>query len=293
MRFIIVGAFCVIFDFIRCPLQWLFSFGRTIKIAETLELKSNKIEFEYNEVGIVIHHFSPYGLSFSKQIGNQKFEVGVDSILKEAEQSPFSVFCYVADSTESYFKELQASYPNVNFIRTKGERFDFNSYFESTNLDSYSDFEYIAFFNDNVQEGSNLTRFLLDGVKAMKQNPQYAIAGIGTNTNLTQSVFRRSFSPHIQTYAWLTKAKEFKKFAKRRQIWLKKSYSKPLLKQLICRLFEQGYSKWLLLRGFGLLVIRDKKVFSYIRQNRFFDRRNAWPLDLGDSREVVTNPFKL
>lgn len=294
MKLLVNGLLCLIYDVLRCPVQFVLGFvfrvipAKGIEVPETAGVSCNE------SIGIVVHHFAPYGRAFVKTLGGREYSVGINNLLPQVNMSGVRAICYVAGAQDkSYIEILKNEYSNIKFEQVSGERYDFESYFKGAGYFQTQGVKFLAFFNDNVEEGSNFLEFIRYSLAVLSNNKKCALLGIGTNTYLTQSLFKKSFSPHIQTYAWVTRAECFMEFAVKRLKWLETSWDKPMLKQLICRLFEQGYSRWLLYRGYLFVVKNGNSSFGYRRTLKWFDFISHWNGYLGDSRHLKAHPFQL
>ena len=162
---------------------------------------------------------------------------------------------------------LKNQYPQIAFIGTNQDKFDFYSYLKSTEL-LLGNFRLYFFVNDNLDLSSSFNSFLARALLRLNIR-KTAIVGVGYNTYLTQSIFRRAFSPHIQTYGFLIKKEIFEAFVQDNRWYLKSRDVNFQKKQSICRILEQGLSHFILRRGYSIHFCGSDYDFSYQRRNRF------------------------
>ncbi len=296
MRLAFNGLCCLLFDLFRCPVQFFLNLFSSRFFTSPMH-SVRDIDFSNSEdlsLGIVIHHYAPYGMSFKKKMSCNVYDVGLGHLLGQVNQCAYPSICYVADGSESYIQSLSRQFERIRFVPITGKYFDFLSYFSGASFfQKKLQPNYIAFFNDNIQENSDLESFIDFSVSALENNKKCALVGRGSNTYLTQSLFKKSFSPHVQTFAWVTRSSFFYEFSKTRSAWLGSAFPNFFLKQLVCRLLEQGYSQWLLSRGNSIIVKQEDIIVNYYRRSRWFDTSVDWLGIHGDSRFKEKNPFQL
>ena len=122
-------------------------------------------------------------------------------------------------------------------------------------------------------------------------NSSTGMIGVGSNTFLTQSFFKRSFSPHIQTYGFFIKKSIFDEFASDFKWFLTSIECNFLFKSGLCRLLEQGLSKSALLGNHGLGFIQKNRLTTYRRRLKYLDLEKDWTGIAGDYRDSCPSPF--
>ena len=259
---------------------------------EHMELKKPLLPIKndlLNDVLVVVHHFAPNGIKYQKNCLNRNHKVGVGIIFEQLNSLDIEVHCLVADSDDTYFESLQLQFPNIKFHKTNGEKYDFPSYFYGVRFRKESH-NYYCMFNDNVDVKSDIVEFI-KAAKSAIDKLNLGMVGVGSNTFLIQSVFRKSFSPHIQTYGFLVEKQLFEEFSARYE-WYQQSWEpKFFRKQGLCRILEQGLSKHILAKQRGLGFIQRGKLLTYIRRFKWFDLHKDWVGVYGDWRGVGESPF--
>lgn len=280
----------LIADLLRCPLQWTVNFvGRKGQKKENF-VPQNFDDCVLNDVCVVLHHHAPRGLSFWKSAGGADYLVGVGVVLEQLKDTGLSVNCFVADASEDYLLELRNRFSEINFIATAGNKYDFLSYLKAPKLADTYKCKYYCMFNDNVDSQSNIVEFMKSAKRSVVSS-SIGMIGVGSNTFLTQSFFKRSFSPHIQTYGFFIKKSIFDKFGADFRWFLTSKESKLLLKSALCRLLEQGLSKSVLLGNHGLGFIQKNHLITYRRRLRHLDLEKDWTSIAGDYRNSCPSPF--
>ena len=287
----------ILYDLLLFPIQAFINFFYQNK-KQNLKffLNSNeRLNVDSDEMRIFIHHYAPRGLSSKKTIGNKTYKVGIGNILKQAQSLNLDCWVYVADSDNDYYAELTSKYPSLKFFKTNSACLDFGSYIEGAKkelIEPNSKLKYYCMMNDNIDIESNLKTFLYNSVSSLKRIPSLCLVGVGTNTEVRQSILQKAFHPHIQTFCFVVEKNMFNKFLKINDIEKIKS-KKFFKKQIICRIFEQGLSSFILKRGLSFGIFKDKQIILYNRTIRLMDLKKDWPIMDGDSRIKSNNPFKI
>lgn len=280
----------LICDFFRCPLQVILNRWHSLMEPKELITPNSSIKNDLlSDVLVVVHHFAPNGIKYQKKCLNRTHEVGVGIIFQQLNGLDIEVRCCVADSDDTYFESLKLQFPNIKFHKTNGEKYDFPSYFYGARFCNESH-KYYCMFNDNVDVKSDIVGFI-KAAKSSIDNINLGMVGVGSNTLLIQSIFRESFSPHIQTYGFLVEKQLFEEFSARYE-WYQHSWEpKFFRKQGLCRLLEQGLSKYILSKELGLGFIQMGKLITYTRRSKWFDLHKDWIGIYGDWRGVAESPF--
>ncbi len=132
MRLIIEGVLVLFFDFFRCPVQSLANWSRSLLAKKySVDAKQNLKDSRSpsRSLGVVVHHYAPYGREYKKKLCGRTYDVGVNYILEDLNRSNYSCICYVADSSENYFEELVDAFPYISFVKASGKHYDFGSFF--------------------------------------------------------------------------------------------------------------------------------------------------------------------
>jgi len=288
MLFYVIGFTLLIFDLLYRPLNSLISILR-----KKPTLNKDILNSESDDKHIVcIHHYVPLGLSYTKHIGGKDYVVGAQCILELSHLSNFDVFCVLLNPKGQNIDEYYQRYPAVKFIVSQENKYDFDSYFKLTNLMANKPIKTISFFNDNVDVSSEVESFVIKANSIINSNKSIGIVGLGSNTVLTQSLFKKSFSPHVQTYGFTIQLELMIAFTSFWQPILKKAWVGKFFKILVCRLLEQGLSKFILSSGYSLGFLRNGELKSYTRRYRCLDSEVDWPLGKGDYRITASSPFR-
>lgn len=278
--------FILLKDVVIVPLSCLFNFFSF----DNKSTYSQEVSRDNEEHLICVHHYVPRGVRFKKDIGGREFDLGVDVVFSLANINRFRVYCYLLGVSDAQLEEYKANYPRVFFFKQEINKFDFYSYFNFTKLPVYSEYSSVSFFNDNVDLKSDLESFVKQSSTLISNS--IGIVGIGYNSNMTQSVFKTAFSPHIQTFGFTVSSSIFSLFAQKWYAALDSAYESTLFKAGVCRLLEQGISKYVLSKGLGMGIIKNKRVYVYKRRFRYFDLSNDWTLPRKDSRLFEKCPFR-
>jgi len=288
MLFYIIGFTLLIFDLLFRPLNSVISILRSKTILNKVVLDSKSDE----KHTVCIHHYVPLGLNYTKHIGGKDYVVGAQSILELSHLSSFDVFCVLLNPKGQNIDEYYQRYPAVKFIISQENRYDFDSYFKLTKLMANRPLRAISFFNDNVAVNSDVAAFVVKTNLIINLNRSIGMVGLGSNTVLTQSLFKKSFSPHVQTYGFTVQLELMIAFTSFWQPILKKAWIGKFFKIFVCRLLEQGLSKFILSSGHSLGFLRNGELKCYTRKYRCFDSEVDWPLGKGDYRITENSPFR-
>ena len=106
-----------------------------------------------------------------------------------------------------------------------------------------------------------------------------------------ENFFKKSFSPHVQTYGFFISKSIFDEFVKEFNWYLTSKDLDFLLKSALCRLLEQGLSKFALHRNYGLGFIQRNRLIKYRRRLKFLDLKGDWTGVVGDYRYSCPSPF--
>ena len=274
----------------RCPLQWAISVA-WISLGKEEEISFYKSrDCELNDVRIVLHHYAPRGLSFWKTAADGDHFVGIGTVLKQLNDTGLIVTCFVADAAEGYIQELRRRFGGVIFWPSVGRKYDFYSYLKTPYLEETDSCKYYCMFNDNVDCQSNIIEFM-QSAKLSMADSRLGMVGVGSNTYLTQSLFKKSFSPHVQTYGFFIRKNIFDEFVKEFNWYLTSKDLDILLKSAVCRLLEQGLSKFALHSNYGLGFIQGNRLIKYRRRLKFLDLKGDWAGVVGDFRNSCPSPF--
>lgn len=239
---------------------------------------------------VCAHHFVPRGETFIKEIGGQSFELGIRPVLELSYDDDVLVYCFLQNGSVEDFKRFEIKYPKVVFQISNTNKYDFYNYFLFIRNKISEEYSSVTFFNDNVDLNSNLLAFVRKSSLLLNENIK--IVGLGYNTHLTQSIFKKHFSPHVQTYGFTVCRHTFYAFSKKWFDKLDKAYLFPFYKILVCRMLEQGISKYILSAGNTISILKESCFYQYSRSNIYFDFYKDWPLKFGDSRYKSNNPFR-
>tara|TARA_Y100000768_G_scaffold223840_1_gene168953 strand:+ start:24810 stop:25715 length:906 start_codon:yes stop_codon:yes gene_type:complete len=285
----------ILYDLLIFPIQALINFfyeGNKQNLKFLLNSK-NRLAFDNDELRIFIHHYAPRGLSSKKTIDNKIYNVGIGNILKQANSLNLDCWVFVADSDNDYYAKLALKYPSLKFFKTNSACLDFGSYIDGAKkelLETDSKVKYYCMMNDNIDCKSDLKTFLYNSVSSFNRIPSLSLIGVGTNSEVRQSILQKAFHPHIQTFCFVVKKQLFNNFFKINDIEKIKS-TKFFKKQIICRIFEQGLSSFLLKKGLSFAIFKDKQIILYNRTVRLIDLKKDWFMVNGDSRIKSNNPF--
>ena len=286
----------LIYDLIFFPLQYAINFFYQNNNEDSKYIiNGSGTHVNPEEVCIIIHHYALRGLRSRKIIGNKKYLLGLENILTQAELLKIKCHIYVADSEDNYFFHLESRFPSLKFLRTNSSCYDFGSYVQAAKKEmksKESKIKYYCMMNDNIDLNSDLKKFLSYSVCSFSNIPDLSLVGVGTNTEVRQSLFQAAFHPHIQTYCFIVRKNIFDNFCKENDINEIKKI-KILRKQIICRFLEQGLSSFILRKGNSFGIFKDKEIILYNRTMKFIDLKKDWLMERGDSRIKADNPFRI
>ena len=273
-------------------MQYMLNLRKKIYLKTNFEISNinNKYIPNFSDIQIVIHHYADRGLYFKKNIGKKQFSCGVGNLLKELNNSNISCMCFVADGKDNYFENLEREFSNIRFLKTSSKYYDFGTY-ETASRIAKNEKKYFCFLNDNIDTDSNVIEFL-KSAKYATEDPLIGIVGSGYNTELRQSLFNKTFRPHIQTFCFFVKSDIFHRFLAVRGGVNQMKYI-PFKKQIICRMYEIGLSAFILGRGMKIAIIKGKILYKYSRRFSSFDLKVDWNLVEGDSRFIYDLPFNV
>ena len=280
--------FELVLDFFRFPLQLFFNqFILRKKIYNPEKMIFNKNSFE--DVLIIIHHYAKTGTKFVKATRSGNHRVGVEYILNQVLNNNLNCICFVEDSSINYFNDLNKGFPSITFVNSHEKKFDFPSYLQAKKYSS-NKIRYYCMLNDNFDKNSNIISFISSGLNLVV-NHNIGLVGVGSNSYVTQSLFKFGFKPHVQTYAYLCESRTFDSFSKKFD-WFLKSYNNNFyFKQMVCRILEQGLSDFYLKSGKGIAFIQGNNLIKYFRRNKFLDFKKDWTGISGDYRHNNDSPF--
>lgn len=215
-----------------------------------------------NTIGICVHHYSKRNLRFDKVIHGNKFELGLEGICAQS-----SISRFINKSSEDISKEYL---------------FDFYTYLCEELREDVG-----VFMNDNVSLDFNLKAWETLSLYLIK-SLDVGLVGIGCNSFLTQSLFfPRQHAPHVQTYLFSIDRKIWNKF-RLKMLWYRKVAALPssIGKQLVCRILEQGVTRYCLRDSRRIALVRENNVYIFSAE-AWNSRSVSWPLEKGDYRYKV------
>lgn len=293
MLFFIHFFIKIIQDFIIVPINYIVNYCLSSESVNNSSYFDDNCSNNTSSFLVCVHHYVPRGIKYKKLLGNRVFDLGVDVVLKLSKYKNFKVYCYLLSCSKDNLAFYNSMYPNVTFILQKSNKYDFFSYLDFSNNDIYSNYDSVSYFNDNVDLNSDVVSFIIKSSQVVKNdNNNLSLIGLGYNTRLTQSIFKNAFSPHIQTFGFTVETSIFKKFSLKWYKILKNSYTLPLFKAAVCRLLEQGISKFVLGKGYSIAVLKAHEMHCYRRRFFYLDLLCDWSLPRDDSRLHELYPFR-
>ena len=148
--------------------------------------------------------------------------------------------------------------------------------------------------NDNIAIDFDMDIFLKTSFSIFRENKSLGIIGIGSNNQLRISLFKRWFTPHIQTNVFIIKSEIMKDFIKINKWFLNLKKLLPYSKHAICRQLEIGLSLHVLKSEKSLCFLQEENNFIYSRYHSALDFKSDWIGIDGDYRYYTkSNPFKI
>ncbi len=291
MILLIKFIFRLVFDLYQFPVFYLRKLF-IIFNSETKIISEQKIIIDNNLIEnfqVIIHHFAPRTLNYTKTINGRDFELGLEKVLFFLNSINIPCVLNVTDSKPEYIKGLKQKYKSIRIEDSKINMYDFKTYLDSDLHQPFS-----TFLNDNIAIDFNMDIFLKTSFSIFRDNKSLGIVGIGSNSQLRISLFKRWFTPHIQTNVFIIKSELMKDFIKINKWFLNSKKLLPYSKHAICRLLEIGLSLHVLKSEKSLCFLQEENNFIYSRYHSTLDFKSDWIGIDGDYRYYTkSNPYKL
>ena len=274
-------------DIFYYPLQYIKFNSANTKIG----IKRTRIPVACKNVYIGIHEWAGYSPSRIKKLKNGKiFQCGLlyqlqrFSMEKNVSKYHLTITVTISDS-EKYNYDInwvKRNSDQVMLVSNIGQ--DFSGY--SAFYNSIKDYpnSYIILTNSSV---NNLMDPFLDKyLTYMENNPDVGLLRVSYSTKMFQTLIRRNFTPHIQSFFILTTISVL------REIVMKNGGEFPGArignKHLLIRNGEIRLSQLALSLGYNLAVVRPDIGIPFK-----FVSKNEWSMPKGDIRLSVKDPNRI
>lgn len=243
---------------------------------------------EDDTVYVCVHEWGGYPIIRNKTLKDGKtFTCGLKAQLMryEKERKSRLVDLTVTMSDSNKCKDLDyIKKHSDNFIEVSNVGMDFSGYASfhkriRGNLNSY-----VILSNSSVDISQDI---FLDGyIKYMEDNPDVGILGISYSTKMYQTLIRRNFMPHIQSFFLFTTIDVLNEIVENNQGHFPGENVSN--KRLLIREGEIGLSTLALNLGYNLAVVfpTTGKPFKFVNQLQ-------WDKPLGDIRLKIDCPNRI
>ena len=193
----------LIYDLFQFPFHFLKKMKYNyLYVNNSILEKTITIENNLNkDFQVIIHHFAPFKLNHIKNINGRDFNLGLEGVLNYLDTNNITCVVKVTESEPNYILELKKRFKSLNIEISKINLFDFGTYISNDLNQTYS-----IFLNDNIAIDFDFELFLKSSFSIFKEYENIGIIGLGSNSQLRISLFKKWFSPHVQTNIFMIKS---------------------------------------------------------------------------------------
>lgn len=265
------------------------------RLSSRKDLKKNNIrkEIETDQIYVNIHEWGGYNLERSKKVSViPDFDCGLRFQLERFNNAKknLNIFLNVTLSEPNLHHDLlfiENNCDNLDFVDNNGMDFSGYSFFYE-NIKNRKN-AYVILTNSSVNKIS--TDFLKDYIEYMDKHKEIGILGVSYCSKMIQTLIKNNFTPHIQSFFYLTTIDVLKQIVKKNKKFPGKGINHKLL---LIREGEIKVSKLVQSLGYQLAVVTEKGDVQHFGKNCFWDNgRNRWKLKIGDARLFTKFPNKI
>lgn len=273
----------LIVEAIVLPLLYLTHWAKVFFCNQSVGTKIRE-SVQDAKIKVIIHEWGGYPVVRSKTIKHgATFECGLKSQIERfSNKDKFEMTISMSDIHR--FKERTWLCSNYNVINVDNKGMDFTGYgvfFEKIKDSANS---YIILTNTSVN--SLQTDFIDDYIQYMENNRDVGMLGVSYCTKMIQTLMRKNFIPHLQSFFLLTTTQVLNEV-----VALNKGQFPGCgidHKLLLIREGEIKISQLIQQLGYRLAVVNPLDGIPY----KFTNYRN-WSLPKGDIRQILTEPNKI
>lgn len=284
------------------PFLYLFEIfkrllGRFLRVKEIYKVNKNQLS---NEVLYVIHEWAGYSFTRKKTIKyiNREFECGLMyqlTRLKNYEGNyKLRKILTISDCNESYLDGLKNSNlnpDNLEIYPVKNTAMDFTGYNFVIN-DIITDSKDRVVFLTNTSVDSNVSSFIDEYVKMIRENPTIGLIGTSYSTKVYQSLIQNNFRPHLQSFFLVSRLSVLREVI---------NFSGGVFpgsdedfKLAIIRFGEVRITEIVQEIGYKVCVVHEDGVITTIpKSHRFYNGYYNWTLPYNDYRLHSLHPNRI
>lgn len=277
---------------------WLYLYEELKKLFSKFTIKKTRITLRtpihQNIIYIGIHEWGGYPLSREKQIKHgTKFTCGLQYQLERFNtyKGKYNIDITLTLSDANIYQNKDFLKGKINhLLEVSNKGFDFSGYANFYRSIKNKKNSYVILSNSSIN--SIQDEFLDSYIEYFENNLDIGILGVSYCTKRIQSLIRNNFTPHIQSFFYLTTIETLNKIVQ----YNHNSFPGEGIthKLLLIRKGEIKMSQIALNLGYSLaVVLEDGDVYKF-RKKHFLDNGyHRWTIHKGELRQHIKTPNKI
>lgn len=206
----------VLYEYI---LYLLFRIDLTKRNKRSLKTVRDDSKISLDKVIYHVHEWAGYPFVRQKLIKyrNISFSCGLRFSLERLKiyngKYKLNKILTISDNREIYMKDLKRQgffQDDIDIVSVDNYAMDFSGYSMVTRRLVLDDVDYCVFFS-NTSVNAKLVEFIDDYVQVYLQNKNIGLLGISYSSKIYQTLIKDNFSPHIQSFFFLTSSNVLRK----------------------------------------------------------------------------------
>lgn len=275
-------------ELIFLPFLYIFEYIKRFQVlSKNISIRSRLPIIDNSHVYYHVHEWGGYPAIRKKKIKNRGiFKCGLEAQLARIEGyvGKYSIISTLTMSDSELCKNINSIKSRVNkFLLVDNAGMDFSGYSSFYESIKNSPNAYVILSNTSVNSLQN--NFIDSYISIMNSDSNIGILGISYCTKCYQSLIRNNFSPHLQSFFYLTTIDVLREIVQFNGGQFPGNGIQNKL--LLIRNGEIKISQIALNLGYSLAVVLENSVVYK------FDSKstiNTWTIYQGDLRQHVSNP---
>lgn len=270
------------FELILYPFIYLRHWGSVLQSKRSVYRARKPIETSH--ITVAVHEWGGYPLTRKKTIKNgETFDCGLQYQLERfSNKGNVDLIVTMSEPEKYQAMDYLQSKAEVIYVSNKG--MDFSGYSAAYEKIKESPNRYIILTNSSVN--SIQEEFLDDYIEFMEKNPDVGMMGVSYCTKMVQTLIRKNFTPHLQSFFLLTTTDVLT------EVVTENNDKFPGVgvdhKLLLIREGEIRISQLVLKLGYRLAVVNPIDGIPYK-----FEPYKFWKLPFGDIRQIISTPNRI
>lgn len=285
----------LIFELLCFPILYAYEELKKL-LSKYIKKHKNVLRSPVNQdiIYIGIHEWGGYPLSREKQIKHgTKFTCGLRYQLERFHtyNGKHKIDLTLTLSDPSLYTNKDFFYEKINhLLEVSNKGFDFSGYANFYRSIRNHANSYVILSNSSINAAQH--DFLDSYIEYLENNPDVGILGISYSTKCFQTLIRNNFTPHIQSFFYLTTIEILNKIVEHNHgKFPGEGISHKLL---LIRKGEIKMSQIVLKLGYSLAVVLENgEVFKFWKKNLLDNGYHRWNILKGELRQHVKNPNKI